>query len=330
MMIAGDIGGTKTLLALYDPEAGPREPVARAEYRSADFAGLTPMVRQFLAGGDFTAASACFDVAGPVVGGRARLTNLPWVLEEATLREELGMERVSLINDLTAVAVSIPHLRPDELHTLNAGRREPGGAIAVVAPGTGLGEAFLVWDGRRSVAGASEGGHADFAPAGELQDGLLRFMRERCGHVSVERVCSGSGLPNVYDFLRERGVAGESPELAARLAGAADRTPAIVAAAVADPAPDALAAATVRLFVAILGAEAGNLALKVLATGGVYLAGGMPARLIPQLAAGGFMHAFRAKGRFADRLADMPVHVVTTRAALLGAAIFGLDQTGSA
>ena len=325
-LIAGDIGGTKTLLAVYDGDAGPREPTVKAEYVSGSYSSLSAMVHEFLEEAGVSVDHACFDVAGPVVGGRARLTNLPWVLDEETLRAELGLARVTLLNDLTAVAVSVPHLKPDELHTVNEGRSEPAGAIAVVAPGTGLGEAFLVWDGHSYVPCPSEGGHADFAPADELQGELLDFMRERFGHVSVERVCSGSGLPNLHDFLRERGIAEESPELTAALTGAVDRTPPIVQAAVAAPVPDPLAAATVRLFVSILGAEAGNLALKVLATGGVYLAGGMPARLLPQLESGDFMQAFVAKGRFADRLADMPVHVVTTRAALLGAAICGLDQ----
>jgi glucokinase len=326
MLIAGDIGGTKTLLALFDHASGPRKPLATSELRSADYSGLAPMVGEFLAQRDAHADCACFDVAGPVVGGRARLTNLPWVLDEEGLRRDLGLRRVTLLNDLTAVAVSVPHLRPDELHTINPGTPEPHGPLAVVAPGTGLGEAFLVWDGQTYLPCASEGGHADFAPANELQDGLLRFMREHFGHVPYERVCSGSGLPNLYDFLRDAGRGHEPPGFAAELAEATDRTPLLVRAAVDDPAAHPLAAAAVALFVSILGAEAGNLALKVLATGGVYLAGGMPGRLIPQLEDGGFMDAFVAKGRFADRLATTPIQVITTRAALLGAAIYGLEH----
>ena len=330
VLIAGDIGGTKTLLALFDQAGGPREPLTTAEFRSADYAGLAPMVRQFLAEAETRADCASFDVAGPVAGGRAQLTNLPWTLDEETLRRDLGLTRVTLLNDLTAVAVSIPHLRPDELYTINSGTAEPHGPLAVVAPGTGLGEAFLVWDGQAYFPCASEGGHADFAPVNELQDELLRFMRERFGHVPYERVCSGSGLPNLYDFLRDAGHADEPPGFAAELAEATDRTPLLVQAAVGDPAAHPLAAAAVALFVSILGAEAGNLALKVLASGGVYLAGGMPGRLIPQLGDGRFMEAFVAKGRFADRLATMPVQVITTRAALLGAAIHGLEHMGPA
>src|SRR5665647_3812642 len=218
VLIAGDIGGTKTLLALFDAQGGPREPLATAEFRSADYPGLAPMVREFLADVGGRAACACFDVAGPVVGGRAQLTNLPWALDEETLRRDLGLRRVTLLNDLTAVAVSVPHLRPNELHTINPGTPEPHGPLAVVAPGTGLGEAFLVWDGQTYLPCASEGGHADFAPANELQDGLLHFMRERFGHVPYERVCSGSGLPNLYDFPRQAGDAEEPPGFAAALA----------------------------------------------------------------------------------------------------------------
>lgn len=330
MLIAGDIGGTKTLLALFAPDTGSRDPVSKAEFRSADYPGLAPMVREFLAQVGRTADCGCFDVAGPVVDGQARLTNLPWTLDEKTLRRDLGLRSVTLLNDLAAVAVSIPHLQPDELHTINPGRSEAHGAIAVVAPGTGLGEAFLIWSGAKYVACPSEGGHTDFAPSNKLQTELLRHMRVRFGHVPYERVCSGSGLPNLYDFLRDAGSAPEPLGFSEKLAAASDRTPLIVEAAVENPAAHPLAKATVDLFVAILGAEAGNLSLKVLATGGVYLAGGMPARLIPQLEKGGFMKAFVDKGRFADRLADMPVRVVTTRAALLGAAIYGLDHMGPA
>lgn len=319
-----------TLLALFSQEMGPRKALAKAEFRSSDYSSLAPMVRDLLGPVDDATTCACFGFAGPVVDGQARLTNLPWVLDEEALRRDLGLADVTLLNDLAAVAVAVPHLRSDELHTLNAGRPEPHGPLAVAAPGTGLGEAFLVWDGQKYLACASEGGHVDFAPADELQTELLGFMRKRFGHVPYERVCSGSGLTNIYDFLRHAQHATETPGFAIAQAAVTDRTPPIVQAALADPAANLLAVATVELFVSILGAEAGNLALKVLSTGGVYLAGGLPARLIPQLEAGLFMQAFANKGRFADWLASVPVHVVTTRAALLGAAIYGLDRNGPA
>ncbi len=327
MLIAGDIGGTKTLLGLYSKEAGARAPVAQREYHSGAFPGLEPMVRAFLAETGQRAQAACFDVAGPVMGGRAKLTNLPWLLDEAALAAALGLERTILLNDLKAMAYAVPLLRDDELRTLHAGTAEPHGPIAVVAPGTGLGEAFLVWDGARYVACSSEGGHADFAPADARQGELLAYLRAKFGHVSCERVCSGSGIPNLYDFLRDTGHAPEPPAFAARLAGARDRTPLIVDAALHEADANPLCGAALDLFVAILGAEAGNLALKVLATGGVYLAGGMPLRVGARLEQPAFMRAFAGKGRFADLLGGVPVRMVlTTGAPLLGAAQYGLDR----
>ena len=198
--------------------------------------------------------------------------------------------------------------------------------MAVIAPGTGLGEAFLVWGSGGYIACPSEGGHADFAPGDELQAELLSYLRARYARVGYERVCSGMGLPNIYDFLRDSGRMAESPALAAELAKAPDRTPLIVQAALREPAGDALCRLTLRSFVSILGAEAGNLALKVFATGGVYIGGGIAPRILPQLEDGAFARAFVNKGRFAQLLEGIPVHVITTRAALLGAAIYGLRQ----
>ncbi len=337
MLIAGDIGGTKTDLALYVPEEGSRKPVFEAEYHSADYPGLEEMVREFIdkAGGKSggkagrTVEAACFDVAGPVIDGRAHLTNLPWVVEAAVLKDKLGLKRVSLLNDLKAVGYAIPHLLPEDLHGINAGTKDPTGAIAVIAPGTGLGEAFLVWDGAKYVASASEGGHGDFGPCDAIQAEMWGFLAKRFGHVAYERVCSGSGLPNIYDFLRDSGRVAESAELTAALAKAKDRTPPIMQAAMRD-APDPLCAATLDIFVRVLAAETGNLALKVMATGGVYLAGGIPPRILPRLDDGAFMQAFANKGRLSDVLQRMPVQVVMNRAALIGAAQYGLDEAKAA
>lgn len=326
MLIAGDIGGTNTRLALVSPDAGPRRFLAEKTYPSGDFPGLSPIVRQFLQESGASASAACFDVAGPVIGGRAHLTNLPWDLSETGLARDLGLARVSLLNDLHAIAVAVPHLDAAETAVINQGNAGPNAPIAVLAPGTGLGEAFLVWNGTDYIACASEGGHADFAPANQEQADLWAFLAARFGHVAYERVCAGSGLPNVYDFLRDRAPAAEPADFATALATARDRTPLIVQAGTRHPDANPLAAAALRIMVEVWGAEAGNLALKVLATGGVYLAGGMPPRVLPLLQQGGFLRAFTAKGRFENLLQGVPVHVVTINAALLGAAIHGLAR----
>ena len=326
MLLAGDIGGTKTLLALYAPAAGARQPVAEAEFHSASYAGLDVMAREFLKRQSQPATDACFDVAGPVIGGRAHLTNLPWDLEEVALRDSLGLQRVTLLNDLKAIAYAVPHLQPTERHCIHAGTPESNGPIAIVAPGTGLGEAFLIWNGSSYIACSSEGGHASFSPTDERQAGLRQYLAGRFENVSFERVCSGPGIANIYDYLREAQPGLETAAFATTLSHAADRTPLISQAGLEDPSGNPLAAATLEMFVSILGDEASNLALKVLATGGVHLAGGIPAHVLPKLTDGRFMQAFLNKGRMSQLLAAMPVHVVTARAALLGAALYGLDH----
>lgn len=324
MLLAGDIGGTKTALAVFSAEGGPRAPRAHAEYRSADYPSLAALVRDFLARVAVPVERACFAVAGPVIGGRARLTNLPWDLDEGALARSLDLAEVRLLNDLEALARAIPLLQSADLHTLNAGEPVAGGAIAVIAPGTGLGEAFLARDGTDHIPHATEGGHADFAPTDALQIGLLQYLLARHDHVSYEQVCSGIGIPNLYHYLRDGGYAPESRELARRLAGRADTTPPIIEAALRQPAPDRLCAATLELFLAILGAEAGNLALKTLATGGVYLGGGIPPHIMPALGNGTFMAAFTRKGRFGGLLARVPVHAIVRPATLIGVASYGL------
>jgi glucokinase len=325
MLLAGDIGGTKTLLALYEAAGDARHPVVDAEFHSADFASLDLMVRQFLDREGRTADAACFDVAGPVIGGQAHLTNLPWTLEETALRDSLGLKRLTLLNDLQAIAYAVPRLRAEEQHELNAGTRQANGPIAVVAPGTGLGEAFLVWQGEHYTACASEGGHASFAPTDDQQIGLLRALAKQFGHVSVERVCSGPGIAHIYDHLRDLDPTRESATFAASLAKASDRTPLIAQAALEDPS-NTLAVETLDLFITILASEGANMVLKVMATGGLYLAGGIPAHILPKLTYAHFVRAFTNKGRLGELLSRVPIHVVTARAALLGAALFGLEQ----
>lgn len=331
-LLIGDVGGTKTDLALFPRASGSSVPLVRGQFRSADYPGLVGMVHAFLAQTPgLRPEAACFDVAGPVVGGRAHLTNLPWSIDEETLRRDLGLSSVWVVNDLVAIAHAVPLLAAEDLHILNPGSPVLGGAIAVLAPGTGLGEAFLVWDGVRYRDFPSEGGHADFAPPAPEYVGLLQYLQERLGHVSYELVCSGLGIPYLYDYFRDSGLAADTPEFCARLAGALDRTPLIIDAALARNGSSEICAAVLDAFVTILGAEAGNLALKVLATGGVFVGGGIPPRMLPALSDGRFMSAFKGKGRFAELLRGIPVRVITNPdVALLGAARYARTQIAEA
>lgn len=326
MLLAGDIGATKTNLGVYSAQKGPRAPLLEATFPSGQYSSLEELVSEFLAQISEEVESAVFGVAGPVVGGQATITNLPWAIDEAQLRQTLNLKSACLLNDLKAIAHGVPLLQPADLHTLNKGVPTIGGTLAVIAPGTGLGEAFLTWDGSRYRPHASEGGHADFGPANPLEIELLRYLQKKLRHVSYERICSGLGMPNIYAYLKDSGYAEEPTWLAEQLVRAKDPTPVIVNAALDTQQPCELCIATLNVFVSVLGAEAGNLALKVLATGGVYLGGGIPPRILPALKQGVFLQAFRNKGRFSDLLAHVPIHVILNpKIALIGAAFHGLE-----
>ncbi len=325
MFLAGDIGGTKTTLALYDSATGPRVPYARDTFASDDYVDLQSIVHDFRSRTDLPIDHAMFAVAGPVNEGRVQMTNLPWALDEAELQAALHLDRVQIMNDLEALACGVPYLQPDDVETLHQGQRAATGPIAVIAPGTGLGQAFLVWDGARHQPYPSEGGHVDFAPRNATERDLLRYLEQQFDHVSYERICSGMGLPNIYAYLKDIGFADEPDWLTEQLASTDDPTPAIVSAALNSNRCCMLCTATLDMFVSILGAEAGNLALKVFATGGVYLGGGMPPRLLPALRHERFIRAFREKGRLSSLVEHIPVHVILhPEAAFLGMAYRGL------
>jgi glucokinase len=329
MLIAGDVGGTKTALAIFSSEAGPHVPLAQAKVHSADYPSLQVIVKEFLAKVKGPVDRACFAVAGPVIGGRVKTTNLPWVIEVNSLAEELNLDRqsVHLINDLAAIARAVPILRPSDVETINSGEPVSKGAIAVIAPGTGLGESFLTWDGSRYLANSSEGGHADFAPTDSRQIRLLEYLLERFDHVSFEHVCSGIGIPNIYAYLRDVERIPEEPEVAPLIASAADLSVVIISHGLDHASPSKLCSATMDMFVSILASEAGNLALKVLATGGVYVAGGVAVHTLGALKRLAFMQFFERKGRFSELMARIPIHVVTSPAGLAGAAAYGLEDS---
>jgi glucokinase len=319
-ILVGDVGGTKTQLALFDPH-GLETPIVDKTFQSADFESLIQLLRHFLLAREESIAQAVFGVAGPVVEGRAQITNLSWVIEKEAIQSALNLEAVHVINDLAAIANSVPYLQTSDLHVLNEGVPSPSGSRAVIAPGTGLGQAYLTWNGDQFQAHPSEGGHADFAPTSSLQMELLSFLQTRYDHVSYERLCSGMGIPNIYAFLKESFKYEEPTWLADKLSTAPDPTPIIVNAALAPGESCALCKETLKLFVSILAAEAGNLALKILATGGLYIGGGIPPRILPALETAKFMQSFTHKGRFSDLLSQIPVYVILNpRAALLGAA----------
>jgi len=317
LLLAGDVGATKTNLALFTAAGGVLTPVAEAHFVNEGYAGLDGVVRAFLARGAYVPAAACFGVAGPVADGRARMPNLGWLIDALDLGRRLALERVVLLNDLEATAYGIAVLPPEQVTVLNPGAPRATGNAALIAAGTGLGEAVLYWDGMRHRVSASEGGHADFAPRDAEQIRILTRLIDRFGHVSWERVVSGPGLHSIYGALD----APEAPEVAARIAAAEDASATIAELALAGASARCVRALDV--FVSAFGAEAGNLALKALATGGVYVGGGIAPKILPKLADGTFMRAFTDKGRFADLLGRMPVKVILDpKTALRGAAAY--------
>jgi glucokinase len=324
MILAGDIGATKTLLALFDDAGGTLELQRDATFPSPESASLEAILARFLGGTPTPVRVACFGVPGVVTDGHCETTNLPWTLDERNLAQHIGATRVKLLNDLEAAAYGMLHLQPQELAPLNKGAHSGHrGNIAVIAAGTGLGEAMLIWDGSEHLPVATEGGHADFAPRTDRELDLQRYLRSKFdGHVSYERVLTGPGLHNVYNFLRDSNFAPEPAWLAEELIAG---DPSAIIAENGLAGGDPLCVEALDLFVEAYGAEAGNMALRCLAVGGVFLGGGIAPKLLPALCSGRFMQAFTAKGRFAELLHRIPVNVaLNPRAPLLGAARYAL------
>ena len=318
LFLAGDIGATKTNLGLFQMGKTRPSPKNVEAYSSRDAANLEEIISRFLDKHKAKIASACFGVAGPVQGGRSKTTNLPWTISENSIKKRFKWNHVTLINDLKATAYAIPLLTNRELHALNKAKGGKGHNLGLVAPGTGLGMALLIWMENKYLPVASEGGHADFGPNDLMQAELWAYFYERWGHVSVERVLSGSGLFNIYSWLRDSGRHTEPSWLAKKVK---EMDPAKAISEAASNRKDPLCEEALDIFVSIFGAVAGNLALTGMTTGGVYLGGGIPPKLLAKLDEGAFIEAFTNKGRFKDLLKKIPVRVILNdKAALLGAA----------
>ena len=330
MILAGDIGGTHARLAFFDVENGQFKLVKSGVFPSKNYPGLDRIVVEFVKDAGIRPAQACFGIAGPVTNGRVVASNLPWVVESKLLASELQIRKAALINDLEATGWGIGALSASDLVPLNEIARKSGATVvgnqAVIAAGTGLGEGGLYWDGSRHYVFASEGGHCDFAPVNDTQIALFEYLRTRFGRVSYERVLSGPGLVNVFDFLRDTQKAKVPDWLAAEMTSS---DPAAAISAAGMEGRDALCEQALDIFVSVFGAEAGNLALKLKATGGVFLAGGIAPKILRKLLSPLFLETFLAKGRLRPLMEIMPVNVITNdQLALLGAARCALVESG--
>jgi len=304
--LAGDIGGTKTLLSI--GTADEREPLKKKSYVSAAYAGLADIIDEFLAEtGIRNVSAACFALAGPVAGRVVKLTNLPWVVDGDELAARFGIKQVALINDFEAVGQGVVALQSDEVLTLQTGVELLQDVRLVVGAGTGLGVAWLSWQDGVYTVHPSEGGHMDFAPADDLQCLLLRYLQHRHAHVSYERIVSGPGLHAIFEFMRDTGLATPSVRL---LEAMESGDAAAVLTQFSQAGDEAIARMTVDLFLSVYGAFVGNLALAALPRGGIYIAGGIAAKISAKMQSGEFINAFLSKGRFDELLATLPVHMV--------------------
>ena len=320
-LLAGDIGGTKTNLGLFSNDPSGPKLIVEKTYVSNRANGLEEMIEDLLDKASVPIGAACFGIAGPVIEGLARLTNLNWGVSETKLRQRFACERIELINDLTATALAIPWLTRGQLTSLNENAVANKGNIALVAPGTGLGQALLLRHHEDYLPVASEGGHADFAPTNETEADLWRNLHQRHGRISIERVLSGTGLVNIYLWLAQNRAKETSTAVRRALENRSASDPARIISQEALEGRNVLCREALMHYCRILGAVAGNLALTAMATGGVFLGGGIPPKILPVLEKSDFMKSFCAKGRFADLMTTIPVWVIRNdKAALLGAA----------
>jgi glucokinase len=319
-VLAGDIGGTTTRLAVFSVSGRQLETLARTSYPSQQYASLNDIIADFQGTHQYTLDAACFGVAGPVQKQTANITNLPWQLSAANIAAHLEFHRVSLLNDLEATAWGLRTLQADDVYTLQQGIEHAAGNAAIIAAGTGLGQAGFYFDGHKHHPFACEGGHTDFSPQSELDMALLRFLQTRHQHVSWERVVSGAGLVSMHECLRQLR---QQPMPDWLQQAMSEGDPAAVISAAGQQGRDAICAEALGLFVHLYGVEAGNLALKLMATGGLYIAGGIAPKILPQLQDGAFIKAFLAKGRMQGLLEGMPVRVILNHeVALQGAAVY--------
>jgi glucokinase len=322
LLLAADIGGTKSDLAIFDLSQNPGDaPLRHKRYYNRDFHNFDEILINFLADSE-TPEYGCFGVAAVIREGTAKLTNLDWVLTAQKLEERFGFQSITLINDLTAVCSSLPLLQENDLLTLQQGQAEKNGVRAVIAPGTGLGEGFLVEQDTCFFPQGSEGGHCDFAPLNQEQAELLAYLQESTAAVSYELLCSGKGIPNIFDFLASTGLPRDET-LFKEIAKEKDRTPSIVEGAFGE-SPCPLCTRTISVFLEILGSEAGNLALKSYATGGLFIGGGILPRIADKVSFTPFLKTFRRKEKMEGLMASIPVYLILRQdAALLGTARYG-------
>lgn len=325
MILVGDIGATRTRLAAYQAEGSRLDSVVQKTYASEEYNGLGDILPLFIRGEGIGVHSACFGVAGPVRGGRSKISNLPWTIDSRELAKQLKLNSVGLLNDLEAYAYGIDALESKDFVAISEGSEDAEGNRAVISARTGLGMAGLYWDGFRHHPFASEGGHADFAPTNDLQRELLAYLQKKYGRVSCERILSGPGIRNIYEFLRDSHKAEEPTWLRDQLAAAHDPSPVISQVGLEGKAP--ICQQTLAMFVSIFGAETGNCALRYMTTGGIFIGGIIAAKVVGKMKDSGFMQAFLDKGRMEALLKDMPVKIILNDdCGLIGAARYTLVQ----